>query len=121
MKLGTRLIVGFSVVAAIAVAVDGVGIVNMNRLNNADTYLYTNATAAVGYMDNLTGAFDDLRLHVRLAIAAGANPADFASRIAADKANFASQSTQYSGTFAMRRTRPISSPSRLPTRTFPHT
>ena len=64
MKIGAKLITGFLVVAIIAGAIGGVGIYNMRKLNDADTFLYEKAALPLTYLVNMTEYFQRVRVNI---------------------------------------------------------
>ena len=54
MKIGGKLILGFLVVALIAIVVGGVGIYGLGRLANADNDLYANETVPITHLTAMT-------------------------------------------------------------------
>jgi methyl-accepting chemotaxis protein len=65
MKLGTRLTSTFLGVAMIAVLVGAFGIINMNRIDAADSYLYEKMTLPIGDLVNITESFQRIRINLR--------------------------------------------------------
>ncbi|MBF0537183.1 MAG: MCP four helix bundle domain-containing protein [Nitrospirae bacterium] len=69
-KIGTKLILSFVVVSLITAAIGYLGIVNLHKLDNANTMLYEKATLAVSYMGLIGIDFQRIRTNVREAIQA---------------------------------------------------
>lgn len=65
MKLRTSLLTSFLSVAAVAVVVGAFGIVNITRINNADTYLYIKMTVPIAQMLKATESFQRIRINLR--------------------------------------------------------
>ncbi len=65
MKISAKLLSGFIVVALIAGAVGGFGMLNLKSLNQSDTELYQYMTVPVSQISNVSIAFQKLRVHVR--------------------------------------------------------
>ncbi|MBN1603067.1 MAG: MCP four helix bundle domain-containing protein [Chitinispirillaceae bacterium] len=58
IKIGPKLICGFLLVAAISAVVGFVGIGNMKKINEADTFLYEKATIPLGDLVEIAMAFE---------------------------------------------------------------
>ena len=70
MKIATKLITGFLIVAIIAGIVGVVGIRNIRALDKADSQLYSNMTVPISQLAELSIAFQRARVNVRDMIAA---------------------------------------------------
>lgn len=70
LKISTKLLSAFIVVAIVAAIVGAVGISNMNKLSKSDEELYQNMTVPISQMSDISTAFQRLRVNVRDAIAA---------------------------------------------------
>ncbi len=64
LKLGTQLISAFLVVAAIAAFIGLNGSRNLNKVNDADTFMYEKTTVPLGQMCTIVGNFNRMRLNV---------------------------------------------------------
>lgn len=53
LKISTKLIIGFLIVAILACVVGVVGLININNINNADTLLYEQDTLGLNYSGNI--------------------------------------------------------------------
>lgn len=73
LKVGIKLIIGFITVAIIAAAIGVVGILNIQKIEEADTYLYESMTAPLGEMITLTDSFQTIRGNVRDLVLATSN------------------------------------------------
>jgi methyl-accepting chemotaxis protein len=62
MKMGTKLIGGFLLIALIAVVIGMTGIINLRRIAAADQYLYKNNTAPIPVLSHLEVTFQRLRV-----------------------------------------------------------
>ncbi|MBF0318046.1 MAG: MCP four helix bundle domain-containing protein [Nitrospirae bacterium] len=69
-KIGTKLILSFVLVSLITAAVGYIGIVNLHKLDDADTMLYEKATLAVFYTGLIGTDFQRIRVNIREAIEA---------------------------------------------------
>ncbi len=65
LKISTKLLAGFIIVALIAGAVGGFGMINLKTLDKSDTELYQYMTVPVSQISNVSIAFQKLRVHVR--------------------------------------------------------
>jgi methyl-accepting chemotaxis protein len=65
IKIGPKLIGGFIIVALIAGVIGIFGIVNMNKINNADTVLYTKMTVPISIQSDIATAFQRIRINSR--------------------------------------------------------
>jgi methyl-accepting chemotaxis protein len=64
LKLKTKLLASFLLVAFIAMAIGLVGIFKITQINDADTILYKNGTVALGNVGTVAAAFQRIRLNV---------------------------------------------------------
>jgi methyl-accepting chemotaxis protein len=62
MKMGTKLIGGFLLIALIAVVIGMTGIINLRRIAAADQYLYKNNTAPIPVLSHLEVTYQRLRV-----------------------------------------------------------
>lgn len=65
MKIGSKLILGFILVAIIAGAIGIVGIMNIYTIDEADTYLYEEMTVPLGDMIIIAESFQRMRGNVK--------------------------------------------------------
>ena len=65
MKIGSKLLTGFILVAIIAGVVGGVGILNIQSLSESDTELYEKMTVPISQMSNVGIAFQRTRVNLR--------------------------------------------------------
>lgn len=65
MKLGTKLIGGFIIVALICVAIGIFGVIKIKQLDDADTALYEQNTKPISSLTNLTASFQRIRIATR--------------------------------------------------------
>jgi len=65
LKIGAKLISGFLVVAIIAGAVGMVGVVNINKIEQADNELYENMTVPISLMSEISTNFQRVRVNIR--------------------------------------------------------
>ncbi len=61
LKIGPKMQLGFLLVTLIAVAIGITGIVNLNDVNNRDTFLYEKATKPLAQLARLSTAFEKMR------------------------------------------------------------
>lgn len=61
MKIGSKLILSFVIVAIIAGIVGGIGIYNINKINEKDHELYTNMTLPLSYAADMNTLFESVR------------------------------------------------------------
>ena len=64
LKLGTKLVGGFLIVALIAGAIGTVGIIQLNKVNDADTFLYEKAALPLGYLPSIVNSYQRARVNV---------------------------------------------------------
>lgn len=65
LKISTKLLTGFIIVALIAGVVGGFGMININKLDQSDTELYQYMTVPISQIGNVSISFQKLRVHVR--------------------------------------------------------
>ncbi|MEQ8167597.1 MAG: methyl-accepting chemotaxis protein [Candidatus Eremiobacterota bacterium] len=65
VKIGTKIIGGFLIIAFIALVIGIIGSVNLNKIDKADTMLYKNITAPLANLMNVAVAFQQVRVIVR--------------------------------------------------------
>ncbi|OGO86971.1 MAG: chemotaxis protein [Clostridiales bacterium GWE2_32_10] len=65
LKIGTKLITGFIIVALIAGIIGIIGIVNIKQLDESDTILYNRNTVALSYMEKVSTEFQRIRVNLR--------------------------------------------------------
>jgi methyl-accepting chemotaxis protein len=65
LKIRAKLLLGFALVALIAVLVGYVGIRNINTINDRDTELYENMTQPIAWMGEIMTSFQRLRVNTR--------------------------------------------------------
>jgi methyl-accepting chemotaxis protein len=82
MKLGTRLVIGFAIVSLAAVGIGITGIVAIGGINDADRFLYANATEPMIQLVAMTESFQGQRIGLRDSMDA-ANAEEESSRLAA--------------------------------------
>ncbi|GFO68742.1 methyl-accepting chemotaxis protein [Geomonas limicola] len=75
LKVGTKLIAGFVLVALVATAVGAVGISKIKQIDAADTKLYEKVTVPLGDLATMAVLFQRIRINVRDALEAE-TPAD---------------------------------------------
>lgn len=68
LKIGTKILSGFFMVAIIATVIGIVGIVNLNTINNKDTEMYEKMTVPMSSLYNMNAAFQQIRVNVRDAV-----------------------------------------------------
>ena len=68
LKIGTKLIVGFVLIAAIAAAVGWVGITEMQNIADDDTMLYEEAAVPLSQLQKISVAFQKERINLRDAL-----------------------------------------------------
>ncbi|MEO5356918.1 MAG: MCP four helix bundle domain-containing protein [Nitrospirae bacterium YQR-1] len=65
MKIGTKLIGSFLLVAAIAAFIGFFGIINLHKIDDADTFLYEKMTVPLGLLGDIGVAFQRVRINTR--------------------------------------------------------
>lgn len=65
LKVGVKLIVGFITVAIIAGAIGVVGVLNIQRIDEADTELYVKMTVPLGEMIMVAESFQRIRVNMK--------------------------------------------------------
>jgi methyl-accepting chemotaxis protein len=65
MRVGTKLIVGFLLVAAIAAAIGITGIIKIRQIDDADTKLYEKETMPLAELANMSVSFQRVRINLR--------------------------------------------------------
>jgi methyl-accepting chemotaxis protein len=64
LKISSKLIIGFLIVAILAGVIGVIGIININRLGEADTKLYVNNTLGLNDIGNAQGWYQRIRFNV---------------------------------------------------------
>ncbi|MGI6683971.1 MAG: methyl-accepting chemotaxis protein [Bacillota bacterium] len=64
LKITTKLVMGFMIVALIAGAVGGVGILSIRDMNKANTLLYEENTLGIEYMGNASYQYQGMRVNI---------------------------------------------------------
>lgn len=64
LKISYKLILTFIMMAAIAVAIGGVGILNMKDISNADKELYNNSSLGIAYIGKANVSFLKIRVNL---------------------------------------------------------
>ncbi|MBU3156765.1 MCP four helix bundle domain-containing protein [Clostridium estertheticum] len=65
LKIGTKILCGFFMVAIIAMIIGIMGIVNLNTISNKDTEMYEKMTVPMSNLYNMTEEFQKMRANVR--------------------------------------------------------
>ena len=65
LKIRTKLLGGFIIVALLAGVIGYVGITNLKKLDTADTYMYENVVLSLGYCVHLSNDMQGMRVDVR--------------------------------------------------------
>jgi methyl-accepting chemotaxis protein len=65
LKIKTKLMASFIVVAILAGIVGYVGISNLKKIDTADTYMYQNVVLSLGYCNDITSDFQRIRVNIR--------------------------------------------------------
>ncbi len=73
LKIATKLIICFCLVAIMSGIVGVTGIININRIDKADTEMYELNTVPMVQIDNLNEAFDGTRVNMRNMLIEGIN------------------------------------------------
>ncbi|OJV62764.1 MAG: methyl-accepting chemotaxis protein [Clostridiales bacterium 38-18] len=91
LKIGTKMILGYLLVALIAGGIGIVGIMNIQSISESDTYLYTNMTVPLGDMILIAESFQRMRGNIKDIILSNteAEYADYEARIVERNKEFA--------------------------------
>ncbi|MBJ6752342.1 methyl-accepting chemotaxis protein [Geomonas anaerohicana] len=65
LKVGTKLLSAFLLVAVMSAAVGGIGILKIRQIDDADTHLYEGITAPLGDVAQMSIAFQRVRINLR--------------------------------------------------------
>jgi methyl-accepting chemotaxis protein len=65
LKMARKLLLGFTIVLAIAVIIGGVGILNIQSIADNDMQLYEHMTVPVSEMAQVATAFQRVRVNLR--------------------------------------------------------
>jgi methyl-accepting chemotaxis protein len=68
LKIGTKIILGFSMVAIISMVIGVVGIVSLNTIQTKDTDLYEKITVPMTNISNMTESIQMIRVGYRLSL-----------------------------------------------------
>lgn len=63
-KIGTRILLGFLVVAVITAAVGGIGIFSLQSVHQSYSLAYTDSVTALSYVEELSSTFQAMRIQV---------------------------------------------------------
>jgi methyl-accepting chemotaxis protein len=80
MKIGPKLIAGFLVVALLGMVIGLIGVFNMKRIADADTWLYQKTTVPLAQLATLSDAFGKVRVAFRDMVLRKGEEADSARR-----------------------------------------
>lgn len=91
LKIGTKMILGFLIVALIAGGIGLVGVININQISESDEYLYTHMTEPLADMILIAESFQRMRGNVKDVILSETPEeiADYEGRIVERNADFA--------------------------------
>lgn len=64
LKIGTRILIGFFVVVIISGIIGGVGILNLQRVNNSYDVAYTDSVTALQYTEEISSSFQRMRMNL---------------------------------------------------------
>lgn len=100
MKIGTKMIVGYLIVALLAGAVGVVGIININSISDADTHMYEKMTVPLGELILVAESFQRMRGNVKDIILAesAAEIQDYSERIKTRNEEFSTNFDKFSST-----------------------
>lgn len=100
LKIGTKLISGFIIVALIAGGIGAVGVYNLDKIDKNDQFLYTQITVPLGEMVLIAESFQRMRGNVKDIILSDTAEeiADYESRIAARNEEFSKNLNLYEAT-----------------------
>jgi methyl-accepting chemotaxis protein len=65
MRIRTKLLLGFAAVALIAVGIGVFGVVQIRKIERADTQLYQNVAVPLGYTTDIVSYFQRIRVNIR--------------------------------------------------------
>ncbi len=65
MKIGTKLISSFILVALIAGVIGWIGVVNLHKMDEADTFLYEKITVPLGHLTQVVENYHRMRSNIR--------------------------------------------------------
>ncbi|KJU84019.1 methyl-accepting chemotaxis sensory transducer [Candidatus Magnetobacterium bavaricum] len=65
LRMSAKLIGSFVIVACITVVVGTVSIINMHKIDDADTFLYEKMTVPIGILGRITEKFQRIRINLR--------------------------------------------------------
>ena len=100
MKLATKALSGFILIALIACVIGGVGIVKIKQIDDADTMLYEKVTVPLGELSDISASFQRIRVNSRDLVAAKTKEerAGFETRIKELRAQTAELSKKFEKT-----------------------
>lgn len=98
LKIGTKLVSSFIIVALIGAIVGGIGIFSLQTIDKADTALYEENTLGLVYMVNATLDFEVLRANTINLGMSGKNKDDYVSQIQESYKNLNDDLTKYEKT-----------------------
>jgi methyl-accepting chemotaxis protein len=99
-KMSVKLLLGFSIVMAVAVAVGVIGIINLDSVSSNDTQLYTNMTVPIGDLTQIATSFQRIRVNMRelILLSDAAKIADVEKKIADRRAELDEKEKSFSKT-----------------------
>ncbi|WP_026882768.1 HAMP domain-containing methyl-accepting chemotaxis protein [Clostridium akagii] len=65
VKIGTKILLGFFIVAIVAMVIGITGIINLNTVSNKDSEMYEKMTVPMSNLYNMDQAFEKIRINVR--------------------------------------------------------
>jgi methyl-accepting chemotaxis protein len=100
MKLGTKALSGFILIAIIACVIGGLGIVKIYQIDDADTMLYEKITVPLGELADISISFQRVRVNIRDFISARTKEqrAHFETRIKELRTQISNVSNNYEKT-----------------------
>ncbi|MGE5314300.1 MAG: methyl-accepting chemotaxis protein [Acidobacteriota bacterium] len=102
LKIGTKLVLSFSVVALIAGFIGYIGYVNIGELNKADTFLYQKMTVPLADLAEMNGRFQRERYNMAMAVVENDSRMidDYLKRLAEADSAYDRAARHYTTTFA---------------------
>ena len=90
LKIGSRLLIGFGMIMAIALVIGLIGINGISKVDKLDTELYENMTVPLGQLVTITSSYNNIKADLRDVTLSrdGVNITKYSDNVRADSDNF---------------------------------
>ncbi|WP_373844881.1 methyl-accepting chemotaxis protein [Clostridium sp.] len=100
LKIGSRLLIGFGMIMAIALVIGLIGINGISKVDKLDTELYEKMTVPLGQLVTITSSYNNIKADLRdVALSRdGVNITKYSDNVRADSDNFDKELEEFSQT-----------------------